>query len=128
MQGNNANTHPALCLLDQIIVKNNWTFRGYDGIVLCYKEVQHYATYKNKAETDIKNQKKRPYHRECSRRCGRFVMYGRRTAMRTLLEEFWYGNVNPQEQSTEGNREIKNLLNLIGKNRDNLSETLTEAQ
>ena len=26
--------------------------------------------------------------------------------MRTLLEEFWYGNVNPQEQSTEGNREI----------------------
>lgn len=35
--------------------------------------------------------------------------------MRTLLEEFWYGNVNPQEQSTENNREIKNLLNLMGK-------------
>lgn len=35
--------------------------------------------------------------------------------MRTLLEEFWYENVNPQEQSTEGNREIKNLLNLMGK-------------
>ena len=48
--------------------------------------------------------------------------------MRTLLEEFWYGNVNPQEQSTEGNREIKNLLNLMGKNRDNLSDTLTEQQ
>ena len=48
--------------------------------------------------------------------------------MRTLLEEFWYGNVNPQEQSTEGNREIKNLLNLMGKNRDNLAETLTEDQ
>ena len=48
--------------------------------------------------------------------------------MRTLLEEFWYGNVNPQEQSTEGNREIKNLLNLMGKNRDNLSATLTEEQ
>ena len=42
-----------------------------------------------------------------------FVMCGRRMVMRTLLEEFWYGNVNPQEQSTEGNREIKNLLNLI---------------
>mgnify|MGYP003425350708 CR=1 FL=1 len=48
--------------------------------------------------------------------------------MRTLLEEFWYGNVNPQEQSTEGNRGIKNLLNLMGKNRDNLSATLTEEQ
>ena len=64
LQGNNANTHPALCILAQIIVKNNWTFREYDGIVLCYKEVQHYATNKNKTETDIKNQKKRPYHRE----------------------------------------------------------------
>ena len=48
--------------------------------------------------------------------------------MRTLLEEFWYGNVNPQEQSTEGNQEIKNLLKLMGKNRDNLSATLTEEQ
>lgn len=48
--------------------------------------------------------------------------------MRTLLEEFWYGNVNPQEQSTEGNREIKNLLNLMGKNRDNLSAALTKSR
>lgn len=48
--------------------------------------------------------------------------------MRTLLEEFWYGNVNPQKQSTENNREIKNLLNFMGKNRDNLSVTLTEEQ
>ena len=47
--------------------------------------------------------------------------------MRTLLEEFWYGNVNPQEQSTEGNREIKNPLNLMGKNRDNLY-TLSDEQ
>ena len=64
LQGNNANSYLALCILDQLIVKNNWTFRRCDGIVLCYKEVQHYATYKNKTETDIKNQKKRPYHRE----------------------------------------------------------------
>lgn len=55
-------------------------------------------------------------------------MCGRRKIKRTLLEEFWYGNINPQEQSTEGNREIKNLLNLMGKNRDNLSATLTEEQ
>lgn len=38
------------------------------------------------------------------------------------------GTSTPQEQSTEGNREIKNLLNLMGKNRDNLSDTLTEEQ
>ena len=48
--------------------------------------------------------------------------------MRTLLEELWYGNVSPQEQSKEHIREIKNLLNLMGKNRDNLSATLTEDQ
>lgn len=38
------------------------------------------------------------------------------------------GTSTPQEQSTEGNREIKNLLNLMGKNRDNLSVTLSEEQ
>ena len=48
--------------------------------------------------------------------------------MRTLLEELWYGNVSPQEQSKEHSREIKNLLNLMGKNRDNLSDTLSEQQ
>lgn len=48
--------------------------------------------------------------------------------MRTLLEELWYGNINPQEQSTAHNREIKNLLHLMGKNRDNLSVALTEEQ
>ena len=44
--------------------------------------------------------------------------------MRTLLEEFWYGNVNPQEQSTENNPDIKHLLNLMIRNRDSLSDTL----
>lgn len=48
--------------------------------------------------------------------------------MRTLLEEFWYGNINLQEQSSENNRKIKNPLNLMGKNWDNLSATLTEEQ
>ena len=48
--------------------------------------------------------------------------------MRTLLEELWYGNVSPQEQSKEHSREIKNLIELMGKNRDNLSVTLTEQQ
>ena len=48
--------------------------------------------------------------------------------MENILEKFWYGNIDPQEQSTEGNREIKNLLNLMGRNRDHLSATLTEEQ
>ncbi len=48
--------------------------------------------------------------------------------MRTLLEEFWYGNINPQEQSTEHNLDVKHLINLMGKNRDTLSAMLTDEQ
>ena len=48
--------------------------------------------------------------------------------MRPLLEDFWYGNINPQEQSTENNPEIKHLLKLMGRNRDSLSDTLTDEQ
>lgn len=33
-----------------------------------------------------------------------------------ILEEFWYGNINPQEQSKDNNRAIKELLNLVGCN------------
>ena len=45
-----------------------------------------------------------------------------------ILEDFWYGNINPQEESKERNRAIKELLNLMGRNRDALSSTLTEEQ
>jgi len=48
--------------------------------------------------------------------------------MRNILEELWYGNISPQEQSTEHNREIKSLLGLIGKNRDTLSADLSQEQ
>ncbi len=48
--------------------------------------------------------------------------------MRTLLEELWYGNVYPQEQSTEHNSEIKELISLMGKNRELLSSALTAEQ
>ena len=44
--------------------------------------------------------------------------------MRSLLDDFWYGNINPQEQSTENNPDIKHLLNLMIRNRDSLSDTL----
>ena len=45
-----------------------------------------------------------------------------------ILEDFWYGNINPQEESKEHNRAIKELLNLMGRNRNALSSTLTEEQ
>ena len=48
--------------------------------------------------------------------------------MRTLLEELWYGNIYPQEQSTKNNREVKNLISLMGKNREDLSATFTDEQ
>lgn len=48
--------------------------------------------------------------------------------MRTLLEELWYGNVYPQEQSTEHNSDIKELISLMGKNREILSSALTAEQ
>ena len=48
--------------------------------------------------------------------------------MRTLLVELWYGNVYPQEQSTEHNSEIKELISLMGKNREILSSALTAEQ
>ena len=48
--------------------------------------------------------------------------------MAGVIEELWYGNIDPQIQRAEGNKEIKSLLNLIGKNRDDLSDTLTDKQ
>ena len=42
-----------------------------------------------------------------------------------ILEDFWYGNINPQEQSKDNNRAIKELLNLMGRNRDQLHATMT---
>ncbi len=45
-----------------------------------------------------------------------------------ILEDFWYGNINPQEESKEHNRAIKELLNLMGRNRETLSSTLTDEQ
>ena len=46
----------------------------------------------------------------------------------TLLEELWYGNVNPHEAILTENRRYKRLLSLMGRNRDELSETLTDKQ
>ena len=45
-----------------------------------------------------------------------------------ILEELWYGNITPLEDSTDGNTEVKKLLNLVGRNRDKLCEGMTEQQ
>ncbi len=46
----------------------------------------------------------------------------------TVLEDLWYGNINPHETYLNGNCRFKHLLSLMGRNRDNLSDTLTEQQ
>ena len=46
----------------------------------------------------------------------------------TLLEDLWYGNVNPHEAILTDNKRYKHLLSLMGRNRDELSETLTVKQ
>ena len=48
--------------------------------------------------------------------------------MRNILEEFWYGNIDPMEQSTGKSRAIKELLKLMGRNRDRLCDSLTVEQ
>ena len=45
-----------------------------------------------------------------------------------ILDELWYGNINPQEESKEHNRAIKELLNLMGRNRDQLQANMTPEQ
>ncbi len=46
----------------------------------------------------------------------------------TLLEDLWYGNLNPHEAILTENRQYKHLLSLMARNRDELSETLTDKQ
>lgn len=48
--------------------------------------------------------------------------------MRKLLEEFWYGNIFPQEQYAAQHPDIKPLLRLVEKNRSSLTETFTDSQ
>ena len=48
--------------------------------------------------------------------------------MENILKALWYGNLSPQEQSVETNREIKELLKLMGRNRDNLQNSMSAEQ
>ena len=45
-----------------------------------------------------------------------------------ILEEFWYGNIEPAEYDTSSGKEYKELLQLISRNEDKLLATMTEEQ
>ena len=46
----------------------------------------------------------------------------------TVLEDLWYGNIDPVETYIEGNMEYKNSLRLVSKNREALENKLSQKQ
>ena len=46
----------------------------------------------------------------------------------TVLEDLWYGNIDPHEAILTDSKRYKHLLSLMARNRDELNETLTEKQ
>ena len=45
-----------------------------------------------------------------------------------LLEEFWYGNIEPTEYDTSSCKEYKKLLELICRNEEKLLASMTDVQ
>jgi len=45
-----------------------------------------------------------------------------------ILEEFWYGNLDPAEYDACPSREYKEMLQLITRNEEKLLATMTDAQ
>ncbi len=45
-----------------------------------------------------------------------------------ILEEFWYGNIEPTEYDTSACKEYKEALRLITKNEEKLQATMTNEQ
>ena len=45
-----------------------------------------------------------------------------------ILEEFWYGNIEPTEYDTSPSEEYKGILRLISQNEDKLMATMTDTQ
>ncbi len=45
-----------------------------------------------------------------------------------ILEEFWYGNIEPADYDATPGKEYKELLQLISRNEDKLLSTMTDAQ
>ena len=45
-----------------------------------------------------------------------------------ILEEFWYGNIEPAEYDASSSKEYKELLRLISRNEEALLSTMTDGQ
>ena len=45
-----------------------------------------------------------------------------------ILEELWYGNIEPAEYDISSSKEYKALLQLISRNEDKLLATMTDTQ
>ena len=45
-----------------------------------------------------------------------------------ILEEFWYGNIEPTDYDASPSKEYKELLQLISRNEDKLLATMTAEQ
>lgn len=45
-----------------------------------------------------------------------------------ILDELWYGNIAPFEQSASGDKRFSELLKLLNQNREELSGALTDKQ
>ena len=46
----------------------------------------------------------------------------------SILEEFWYGNLDPAEYDASPSEEYKELIRLISRNEEKLLDTMTDAQ
>ena len=46
----------------------------------------------------------------------------------SVLEEFWYGNLDPAEYDASPSEEYKELIRLISRNEEKLLATMTDAQ
>ena len=46
----------------------------------------------------------------------------------TVLDDLWYGNIDPSEQFLSGNSHFKELVSVMASNREKLSENLTAEQ
>ena len=45
-----------------------------------------------------------------------------------ILEELWYGNIEPAEYDISSSNECKEMLQLISRNEDKLLATMTDSQ
>lgn len=45
-----------------------------------------------------------------------------------ILEELWYGNIEPAEYDISASKEYKELLQLISRNEDKLLAAMTDSQ